>query len=857
MARIKIESNPYNQEIQYSFWSESEGGWQNLKDCYDVNSKLLSDALVKGFFTFHVKEIVDVILHDYWNEQEKVYIEFEGTDDEFTELVSICAEGDYPAKKEISRSDRRLANARDILPSITQIFSEHLSPLIMKSVDESKIDVELRKFSDASKDTIPICILGNYSAGKSTFINSLIGAEVLPSGDEPITAKIYQISRSATQDRASVELDYEEERFKILFKENDNEIIYTGGDKPLYNQIKEKLDALGAIRITDRVHEALEIINSFDRNDSPDVISNLITLQVPFSGGLLAHANRDFVIFDTPGSNSASNEKHLQVLKAQMHNLSNGLPIFLSEYDSLDSTDNDRLYKIIREVQELDSRFTMIIVNKADTARIPKAGFSQQDIEQILGMAVPRNLYTEGIYFVSSIVGLGAKNGEDFLDEHCGEIFEGEKNKYGDSSSKYYKTLYKNNIMPEQLKRRAMEKAEAREDLLYTNSGLFSVEDEIITFAEKYSHYNKCKQAYLFLDRVIGHTSEEIEKTKGEREIQRRSVSDAFEQDKKDLINRMESYAQQLEAQFKTEYPAHMQTCLRIVEQVYSEQQLEAIETEFINAQKQEKNFEDRQVDVLRAKVALNSNLKENIGKVFKEKSLGKSLTALKELSSDFIDDLSEVSKNKDTLSDTKHDVDKSASDELLQKIKNDFTNHINEAQRRIAYVSNKYWQNKSDEIRSQLVEIVTGSSVLTKEKKAEITDLILAYENLNLDNIAENTFIRDDFEKGIWIGKIKIVSSDRLNIKKLVAKYNAKMVEIVGSLFQVVSQTHENSLNAWIANLLDRIRMNIVELNTSLQEQANHIRDISNKIEELERRQIDLTNYTEQIRSMMDWSTI
>ena len=82
-------------------------------------------------------------------------------------------------------------------------------------------------------------------------------------------------------------------------------------------------------------------------------------------------------------------------------------------------------------------------------------------------------------------------------------------------------------------------------------------------------------------------------------------------------------------------------------------------------------------------------------------------------------------------------------------------------------------------------------------------------------------------------------------------------MVEIVNSLAQVVSQTHENSLNAWIANLLDKIRMNIVELNTSLQEQANHIRDISNKIEELEKRQIDLTNYTEQIRSMMDWSII
>ena len=58
--------------------------------------------------------------------------------------------------------------------------------MILKSVDEKKIDEELKKFADASKDTIPICILGNYIAGKSTFINSLIGAEILPGGDKPL-----------------------------------------------------------------------------------------------------------------------------------------------------------------------------------------------------------------------------------------------------------------------------------------------------------------------------------------------------------------------------------------------------------------------------------------------------------------------------------------------------------------------------------------------------------------------------------------------------------------------------------------------------------------------------------------------
>ena len=43
-----------------------------------------------------------------------------------------------------------------------------------------------------------------------------------------------------------------------------------------------------------------------------------------------------------------------------MEDLSNGLPIFVPEYDSLDSTDNDKLYQDINNMAELDNRFAMI-----------------------------------------------------------------------------------------------------------------------------------------------------------------------------------------------------------------------------------------------------------------------------------------------------------------------------------------------------------------------------------------------------------------------------------------------------------------------------------------------------------------
>ena len=90
----------------------------------------------------------------------------------------------------LSSSTSYLENARDVLPEINRIF-RNLEPLIIKNIGESnkEIEAQLKRFSDASGDTVPICVLGTYSAGKSTFINALIGQELLPSAETPVTAK--------------------------------------------------------------------------------------------------------------------------------------------------------------------------------------------------------------------------------------------------------------------------------------------------------------------------------------------------------------------------------------------------------------------------------------------------------------------------------------------------------------------------------------------------------------------------------------------------------------------------------------------------------------------------------------------
>ena len=367
MAKIKIISNPYQKVTVFQSWDDATAQWVEIDRDQNADSQLLREELCVGFFPFKAKQIVDVIIHEYSAGSEKVEIVFEGTDDEYLELDSICSQDDYPDRINLYKSGRYLENARDILPDVIDVFKE-LSPLVAESVsDKAKIKRELEKFSDASNDVIPICVIGNYSSGKSTFINALIGYELLPSSDEPTTAKIYKISQSKHPDRATIKFEYGYKSVRIRFSADSYKFLTDPEDNPLVVKLKKLLDEIAGDSIPSKLNKVLDVINGFANREKNESISDLIEIEVPFDeDGIWGKIWNNFVIFDTPGSNSASNVKHYEVLKKAMEDLSNGLPIFVSEYDSMDSTDNDKLYQDINNMAELDNRFTMIIVNKND-----------------------------------------------------------------------------------------------------------------------------------------------------------------------------------------------------------------------------------------------------------------------------------------------------------------------------------------------------------------------------------------------------------------------------------------------------------------------------------------------------------
>ena len=426
MVTIKIISNPYRRETAFKKYEQSSDSWTDIK-VNNPNSKLLAEDIVKNFFPYKVKQIVEQLREDYIAGDDTLKIVFEGTEDEYHELTEVCKDYDNVVTE---RSNTFIENARDILPKIISIFAE-VQPIVDKSIQSEarrkSIDRNIVKFTDASNDIVPICVLGNYSSGKSTFINALIGQEILPSGDMPVTAKIYKVAQSADDKKSTVSFKFKDNPIKVEITEGDYSIESVSGDL-LAERIAKELNSCKSDSMAAKVSKCLDVVNS-QRADRKEV-SDLIDIVIPFRSSPLSESKNTFVIFDTPGSNTATYKEHFDILEDAMKDLSNGIPIYVAEYNSLDSCDNEKLYESIKKISQIDARFTMIVVNKADMANIKEDSFDKEMEEMILEQAVPRNLYSGGIYFISSIMGLGSKNNGEFIDDHAAEFFEDNERKY-------------------------------------------------------------------------------------------------------------------------------------------------------------------------------------------------------------------------------------------------------------------------------------------------------------------------------------------------------------------------------------------------------------------------------------------
>lgn len=853
---IKIISNPYTREIKFFSYKEQSQQWEDIKEG-NVNSKLREDESGRNFLPFRIKEIIDTIISEYYTGNDKLCIQFEGTQDEYTDVENVCSEENIADKVELSRTQTILENARVIFESTKESF-ENVQPIIEKIIrDDINVCKDLNKVSDALKDIIPICVFGNYSAGKSTFINALIGGEVLPSGGDPVTAKVYKIERSNYPDNAKIRFSYKDEAFEILFEGADYRLLSGNMENELVQDIFNAIEESSTSDMNALVSVALELINGYEKKDKDDiVISNVIELEIPFSkNGILGQSYNNFVIFDTPGSNSESNAEHTKVLEEALEGFSNGIPVWISTYETIDSTDNASLCEKILDIKALDKRFTMIILNKADGSDLDEGGFSEKKQQEILEYSSVEKMYASGIYFVSSIMGLGAKNNGVLADKHYRRIYRSQQDMYNDPEDEDYAALYTYNIMPHQIKK-CVEKYSAEcPNLIYANSGLYCVEQEMENFASKHAAYNKCQMVYMFLKEVIEETDRRIvsktESLKRRREIRRRELEKA----KAELIDNLSKTAEESEYEFERDSRSFIKSFVSAnLTYSYKTEELEEITDALYRGNVEEHNFSVQEKDYEDSKNRISSNTVKNVKDIFGRE--GKLLDKLGKVKDDFVRDYTTLKESIDEKNFAKKEIDKETSDELLKIVNDTYKENIIEAQETLSNSIKEHWQQNALSLRTNLIGIITGTDALSSTQRDDLSNIIMSYQPLSFNDDADNVFIKARFLRGNLLG-IQLIDDEKLNIRKLAQSYNTKIFKAIIEMAAEMNKSSFSSFRVWKESLSAVIEENITEYNPNLREMSDLIKEETERIAELEDNQLKIQQSLTTIEGLMSWKDV
>lgn len=853
---LKIVSNPYTREIKFYSYKDQSKQWEHIKDG-NINSRLREDESGRNFLPFRIKEIIDTIISEYYVGKEKIHIFFEGTLDEYNEVENVCNEKDVCDKIVLSRTTRILENARHIFEPTKEVFAK-VQPIIEKIVrDDAGINRNLNKVSDALKDIIPICVFGNYSAGKSTFINALIGGEILPSGGDPVTAKVYKIERSKYDDTAKVRFSYMEKPYEILFE--DVSYRLSVGDihdviiQDIFNSISESKSS----DLNSNISIALELLNGYEKKDKDDtVISNVLELEIPFSkSGILGQSYNNFVIFDTPGSNSESNAEHAVVLEEALEGFSNGIPVWISTYETLDSTDNANLCEKILDIKALDKRFTMIILNKADGSDLDEGGFSKKKEQEILEYNSVEKMYSSGIYFVSSIMGLGAKNNGILCDKHYRKTYRSQQEMYSNPDDEDYATLYMYNIMPHQIKK-SIEKYSAEcENLVYANSGLYCVEREMENFASKHAAYNKCQMVYIFLKEVIDETDRRIaEKTNRKRKV-REDIMNRLETEKSELIERLKNAAKEADSDFNKDSKVFVKS--HITENLDFHYELDELKKDSDKLHQEnlsEHDFTNHEIKYGESRKKVITNVKDNLKTLFaNEKSVSEKFSKIK---ADFVHDYADLKDSKKEMVQKEKEIDRETSDELMKSVIALYKKNLIKAQEILSSSIKQYWHKNSLQLREKLIDITTNSKALSESQQDELSKVIMSYQPISFNDDADNVFIKTRFLRGNFLG-LQITDDEKLNIRKLAHSYNSKITAAVLEIGNIVNSSGYDSFRRWKESLISTIEENITKYNPDLRAMTDEINDYTEQINELEDNQAMIRNSLNAIEELMAWSEL
>lgn len=538
---------------------------------------------------------------DIWEQFscEKISLTFKGTKIDFEDFTSKVAEYNKAAEEE-----RFVISAFIELPSVVEIYS-HISDFCDEALEvfdrelqnsEIRTSFQVRrnefekKRALLNRNNVNLCLVGAYSAGKSTFINALIGKKILPESINSETAKMFRIQNSSEpcitfnmgaeecQSPVPVEIVWEPDAEKFSFR---SEGVFELTQKKIENEVNS------ALAFHQQQHEqlyqilkALNEIPSAPGDKYPEYIDGIIQVDYPLPLDPLI----GFTFYDTPGTDSNSNE-HLLMLQNALQQQTNSILIILYEPTKMEGTGNSTLYKLIKAAREdsdtkdavhIDLSRSLHIINQADTRSLAdlnnlknmRVGISLKETDKIYNEETEYvDLANERLFFVSSKAAYITKaiaNNVDTEEErlwianHRNEINNTPvidpllmKN---DSTELETGMYFKLNKLANADNDTAQLLADCMEELkkcdnpedsslypilhrIYVNSGMYAVEREIVKYAQKYALAVKAKSLYDSISSVVNFIRDDYKAIETQARLSKEQITENIQVMKTTMVN--------------------------------------------------------------------------------------------------------------------------------------------------------------------------------------------------------------------------------------------------------------------------------------------------------------------------------
>ena len=583
MKELMIMYHPVKKEIH--FLAKVKGEF--LEVPYKICPNLIPYSPEHGEFLLQNQgnKFFNDIYEQFSN--EKISLVFKGTQVDYEDFCEKIAEYNKYAGE-----DRFTISNFIELPSVTEIFSrisdfcDETLNLFDSELKDSEIQQSFqnrkqeffKKRELMSCSDINICLVGTYSSGKSTFINTLIGRRILPESINSETAKMFRIRNaknpsilfnlcsSDNPQPNKVTLSWNETKKKFVF---ESERPCETTKRKIQNEINNAL--VFHLQPHEQLYQILKSINELPNavsDDANEYVDGIIDVNYPSQ----LDPNLNFTFYDTPGTDSNSNE-HLLVLQKALQQQTNSILIVLYEPTKMEGTGNSTLYKLIHSSREsvdtkdqvhIDLTRSLHIINQADTRSLTdlanlknkKVGISLKETDKIYNeQAEYIDLATERLFFVSSKAAYIAKaieanvDTEDerlWLANHRNEINNTplmdpllKKDEDSEVETGMYFKLNKmanadndtqrllNDCM-EELKKCDEPNDNSLYPILhrvYVNSGMFAVEKEIIRYGQKYALAVKAKGLYDSISSVVNFIRDDYKAIEAQARLSKEQIS--------------------------------------------------------------------------------------------------------------------------------------------------------------------------------------------------------------------------------------------------------------------------------------------------------------------------------------------